>query len=93
MRKVAGIPFKTLGVISGIIFGLWGLILLVAIVNEVAGFLGVVLGFMLFPIMFAAAPWYAGVVWGNWLPLMVCYGGGIFTAILFGLGSIIAGDD
>ena len=93
MRKIAGMPLKILGVISFIIFGLWGLFLEVAIVNEVAGFLGVVLGFMLLPVMFAVVPWYAGVVWGNWLPLMVCYGGGILTAILFGLGSIIAGDD
>lgn len=93
MRKILGLPLKILGVISLIIFGLWGLILLVAIVNEVAGFLGVVIGFMLLPVMFVAAPWYAVVAWGNWLPLIVCYGGGILTAVLFGLGSIIAGDE
>jgi len=81
-----------LAVISGIIFGFWGLILLVGVVNEIAGFLGVVIGFILFPVMFAAAPWYAAVAWGNWLPLIVCYGGGVLTAILYGLGSLIAGD-
>lgn len=93
MRKVLGMPFKILGAISAIVFGLWGMILTVGIVSDVAGFLGVCIGFILFPVMFVAAPWYALVAWGDWLPLLVCYGGGILFAMLYVLGQTIAGDE
>jgi len=93
LRNLLGSLFKILGVISGIVFGLWGLIVLVGVVNEVAGFFGVVVGFMLFPVMFVVAPFYALVAWGNWLPLIIVYGGGILTAILYGIGSLISGEE
>ena len=55
-----------------------------------AGFDGVVIGFILLPVMFLAAPWYALVAWGHWFPLLIVYGGGILAAVLFGIGSAIA---
>ena len=81
-----------MGGITFAILGLWGLIIELSIVNQAAGFWGVVIGFFILPITFVAAPWYALVAWGNWFPLLIVYGGGIAAAVLFGIGSLIAGD-
>ncbi len=93
MRKLVGGGLTVASVVAGIGFGVWALLLNVAIVNEAAGFWGVVVGFVLLPVTFLAAPWYAGVATGNWVPLMVCYGGGIAAWGLFVAGSAIASDD
>jgi hypothetical protein len=92
MRKIFGGIFRVLGGIALLIFGLWGLIIELAIVNQAAGFWGVVIGIVILPVTFVAAPWYALVAWGNWFPLEIVYGGGILTAVLLGLGSVVAGD-
>jgi len=77
MKKI-GRLLQYLGVISYFIFGIWGLILSIAIVNYAAGFCGVVVGCVLFPVTIFAAPWYALGQWGTWYPLTVIYGGGNF---------------
>ncbi len=92
MRNILGSIFNVLGVIIWVIFGLWGFIIEVAIVNQVAGFWGLVVAFMLLPITLAVTPWYALVAWGNWFPLVIVYGGGIVGTLFFGIGSAIAGD-
>jgi len=92
MRNFFGGIFKIMGGITFAILGLWGLIIELSIVNQAAGFWGVVIGFFILPITFVAAPWYALVAWGNWFPLLIVYGGGIAAAVLFGIGSLIAGD-
>ena len=90
MRDIFGGIFKVLGHIVFVIFGLWGFIIELTILYQVAGFDGVVIGFILLPVMFLAAPWYALVAWGHWFPLLIVYGGGILAAVLFGIGSAIA---
>ncbi len=92
MRHVIGGPLKTLASISWVVFGIWAFILELAIVNQVAGFWGVVVAFALAPVTFVAAPWYAGIAWGVWTPLVVGYGGPIVGGILFWVGSTISGD-
>lgn len=84
-----GSILKGIGIFLYVIFGLWGLIVSLSIVNQVAGFGGVVIGFFLFPVMLLAAPWYALVAWGNPAPLMVVYGGGILASMLYGIGAAI----
>ena len=81
-----------IGVIGYVVFGIWGLIIILSIINHAAGFWGVVIGFFILPVTFVAAPWYALVAFGTWFPLLVVYGGGIGASIFFGLGSAIAGD-
>jgi len=93
MRSGLGGLVKVAGYIAWVVFGIWGFLLDLAIVNQAAGFWGVVVGFFLFPVTFVAAPWYAGVAWGNWFPLLICYGGGIAATILVAVGSAIAGDE
>lgn len=75
-----------------VISGLAGFVIELMIVSEVAGFWGVVLGITLLPAVLLAAPWYALVAWGNWLPLLVVYGGLVSATILYVVGSAIAGD-
>lgn len=60
--------------------------------NRAAGFWGVVVGFVLLPVTFAAAPWYAVVASGDRFPVLLCYGGGIASAVFFGVGRGISGD-
>lgn len=91
-RKVGGWPLKAAGVVAWIGFGLWAFAMELAIVNKVAGFIGVVVAFVLAPVTFAAAPWYAGVAWGNWFPLIIGYGGAAAGYFLYWLGSTVAGD-
>jgi len=56
MRKYLGLLFKILGGGSYFIFGLWAFIIDLAIIDKVAGFWGLVVGFIILPITFVAAP-------------------------------------
>ena len=93
MRAGIGGILKVAGFVAWAVFGIWGFLLCLAIVNQAAGFWGVVAGFFLLPVTFVAAPWYAGVAWGNWFPLLICYGGGILATALVAVGSAVAGDE
>ena len=93
MRSGIGTLLKGAGYFAWVVFGIWGFVLCLAIVNQAAGFWGVVAGVFILPVTFAAAPWYAGVAWGNWFPLLICYGGGIGATILVAIGSTVAGDE
>ncbi len=92
VRRTAGNPLKGVAYLVVIASGLIGFIICLVIVNDVIGFWGVVLGLMFFPIILAAAPWYALVAWGNPIPLILVYGGGIIAAVIYGIGASIAGD-
>lgn len=92
VRSIIGGIFKIIGGIAYVGFGIWGLIIVLSIINQAAGFWGVVIGFFIFPVTLVAAPWYALVAWGTWFPLIVVYGGGIGASIFYGLGSVISGD-
>jgi hypothetical protein len=91
-RPLLGAGFAFAAYLVAVVCGPWGLFLDLAIVHRAAGFLGVVVGSVLFPVTFAVAPWYAGVAWGYWFPLLISYGGAIVTTLLVGLGSVIAGE-
>lgn len=93
MRQAIGGFFTILGYIAFVVFGLWGFIIELIIVNYVAGFWGMVVGFMILPVTLIVAPWYALVAWGNWFPLLIVYGGGILGFIMVGIGMMIRGDN
>lgn len=93
MRSILGGMLKVVGYVAWITFGIWGFLLDLAIINQAAGFWGVVVGVFLFPVTLMAAPWYAGVAWGNWFPFLIFYGGVIAGTILMAVGSAIAGED
>ena len=81
-RTIAGGTLRVLGYAVWAIAGVWAFILEIAIVYALWGFGGVVFGFIMLPVVFIAAPWYAGVALGNWLPLLLGYGGVIVGGIL-----------
>ena len=92
MRAIIAGILKVIGGILYFGFGIWGLIIVLSIINHAAGFWGVVVGFFIFPVTLVAAPWYALVACGSWFPLLVVYGGGIIASVLYGFGSLIARD-
>jgi len=93
MRKIVGGFFTVVGYIAIAAFGLWGLVIELAIIEHVAGFWGMVVGFMILPLMLTVTPLYALIAWGNWFPLLIVYGGGIFAFTMIGVGGLIKGDD
>lgn len=90
MRQFASTLLVGAGYLVWVVFAIWSFFVQLAIVHDVAGFWGMVLGFFLFPITFALAPFYAIIAWGDWYPFAVTYGGGIGGFVLVGLGSVIA---
>ncbi len=87
MTRALGGAFRRLAQIVVGIAMLWGFIIQIAIVNKAAGFWGVVIAFLLLPLAFTVAPWYALVAWGDLFPLVSVYGLLILAGILYWLGS------
>ena len=92
MRKILGLSFKFLGIAAYLIGGFWGLILCVGIVNNALGFLGVVVSLFLFPFLITLAPLFDGFANGEWMTLMVVYGGGLVGFVLHSIGFAISGE-
>jgi hypothetical protein len=80
---------RTLAYTGWAVVVLTGLDLGLRMAAEVAGVWGVVAASVLFPATIAAAPLYA-LVWGQWMPAVVVYGGGFAAAMLMARGR---GDD
>jgi hypothetical protein len=49
---------------------------------EAAGMWGIVAASTLFPLTIAGAPLLA-LLWGQWIPALVVYGGGLASAVLY----------
>lgn len=90
MKKLIGIVLMGIGGIGGCsVCTIWGLILSLIIVARLTGLLGLMIGFVLFPISLLVVPWYAGFELGNWFPLIISYGGLFGGILIFGIGYII----
>lgn len=83
MKKAIQSIFLVLAWIGVVVFGIWDLRISYAIVREVAGSIIAYISFLVAPITFALAPWYALIAWGDWHPLVIIYGGGILITLLF----------
>lgn len=75
-----------------VIGGLWGFLLSLGIISEAAGLWGVAVAVVLAPITIAAIPLYAGLAWGEWIPMVLNYGGGVASALLLYLGAALGGE-
>lgn len=84
--------FKGLAFLVWILAGIGGFFLCMGIIFAKLGFVGAVVAFFVFPLTISLAPWYAGLIDGNWQPLAVIYGSAIAAAVLFFAGSLIDGD-
>ncbi|MHB1937127.1 MAG: hypothetical protein ACYCOR_11145 [Acidobacteriaceae bacterium] len=89
---VLGSFLKAIGYFVFIVGGLWGAVLCLAIIDKVAGFLGVLASLILIPITFVAAPWYAGFAWHNWFPLILVYGSCFGSSVLIVAGQALRGE-
>jgi hypothetical protein len=86
-----GPVFSILGVVVGIIGGMWGLIVCLGIISAKAGTLAAILAFAFLPATLTIAPWYVGIAENNWFPVLLVYGSGIGAALLHQLGALISG--
>ena len=87
-----GIIFKGPAFLIYFICGFWGLSICFHIVQDIFGTFLAFISLFLFPMLIAFAPWYEGLVNGDWMALMVIYGGGIVATGLVFIGSSIDGD-
>jgi len=89
IRKFLGTPLFIIAVISFVIGGIYSLAICLAIVKAVFGEVVAYLSLLVFPVLLALAPWYALLAWGNYRPLLIVYGIGITTTIVFHLAKWI----
>ena len=97
MKRVIGIILMCLGWIVLAVGGTWGFVLSAIIVvnlfiDQAIGITAVILAFVFSPGLFLIVPWYAGFGLGEWLPLILSYGGLIIGGIILSVGAGIKGD-
>jgi len=93
LLNLIGKIFKIIAIILYIVWALWSTYVLSGILIKIGGFLALLIGYFLLPVVELVAPIYALLVWGDWNPLFVCYGVGIIATIFGGIGSMLSGDD
>ncbi len=91
MRNFVAYVFMGSGVLVMFVGGFWGLILSLRVLVEVGGFWLALAGFILFPVLFAFAPFYAGVALNDWTLLKVSYGTMAIVAVSFMIGAKVMG--
>ncbi len=86
-----GIIFKAPAVLIFLICGLWSLSICFRIVEDTLGFLVAIFSLFVAPALIGIAPWYAGIIQGDWFPVVLTYGGGFLAYALFFIGGMIDG--
>ena len=61
----------------------------VPIVRELAGFGSAIVAVVLFPITMTVVPWYSVAARGDWMPVLVTYGGVGLALAFMGAGSAV----
>ena len=90
MKKIIVVICYTIGGISIAVSGIWGVIVCFKIVLAVFGSMFAYIRLVFFPILFAIAPWYALLALGDWMPLLICYGGLLPAFIAWGIAGAIS---
>ena len=78
--------FYTIGGILVIAMGLWGAFLCYLIVESAFGGVVAIISLFFFPALLGFAPWFALFAHGDFLPLLVTYGGMAPGFVFFWLG-------
>ena len=90
----AGLFWKDLAVGSYWIVGIWSFVLGIQVIYQGEGWLGLILGVIIFPALIYLAPIYAIIFFGNWFPALVAYGGSILCMFFAGkAGQYLSDDD
>ncbi len=74
---------KITAILMFLFAGLYGLMLCFSIVQHVFGNVVAFLSLVLLPFLLGLAPWYALFANGDFIPLIVVYGGGIPAVVLY----------
>lgn len=77
MRKVIGKTLVITGISIFVCLEILGFILVALVFLELArvwGIVGLIMDVVLFPVVYALAPWYGLATRGDWLPVVVVYG-------------------
>jgi ribosomal protein L37E len=77
-KKSKGKIMRKIPMVICVISGLWALLIELAYIHMAFGIVGVFLGLVVFPAIFALMPFYIAFVFGNWSPLFL----GIFSTIM-----------
>ena len=91
MQRVLGILLLIIGIISGLYFGVWTIVLDLRVLNGFGGFWAAALGFVVLPVMLLFAPFYAAAVHSYWTPLwisLLC----LVSYPVIGLGAYLIGE-
>lgn len=78
--------------IYGAVGGLFAFFVVLAIVSDLAGFWGVVIGVTILPVTFTVAPIYVGFKYHNWMPAAFCYGSILTTFLGYSFGKLVANE-
>lgn len=78
---------QLLAALSYLGFGVWGVVLTVRALLEIAGLIAALAGLALFPLTLAVVPWVELQASGDPVALVVVYGGGLFSVVLHWLGN------
>lgn len=89
--QVLGRLIQILGGVVFILASLIGFLSSIAIVVKTWGVWAFILGMVLFPIVFAVAPFYIGFALGDWSVVIVQYGGMLVGFILVAIGTALEG--
>jgi hypothetical protein len=93
MRKNLGGIFKALGWIawSGIVT--LSFVIDLIIIGGEWGLTGVEVAFFIWPVTLIAAPFWALIAYGTWVPLIIAVAGGIVGSLFLVVGHALTGDE
>ena len=93
IRDLLGTVLHIIAFIMLIGGGFVSLFICYGIVREVFGQVVAFLILLIFPVVFAVAPVYALIAWGNWFPLVFIYGVFILAGTMMGISRKITGEE
>ena len=83
-----GLKALALVIVAG--SGLWSLFLCLKVFPSVDSSAPMLIGLLFEPMAFDAASLYAGISYGEWLPLYINYGGSLLGVALLGIGHALS---
>ena len=92
MKSLLSTIIMILLYLTYLLTGISALFINLGIVNEVAGFWGLVIGLFIFPIVLVVAPFYAFFEFNDLFPLIITYGGTIIAIILNIIHRVVVGE-
>ncbi len=84
MKQLISVLFIVLAGLTWFGSGIYGLVLSMKIIDGYFGFIGLVVSWVFFPMVYTFVSLYEGVIHSSWFPAQVVYGG-LFSALVLGM--------